>query len=333
MKSLILAIFVVFCLSGCALCQERCKITVQEATGQMYDYNLCDINEDLRVSDSPYSFLLNLADSVSSGCAADTAVCMKGIGDVYTSLGRASTRSVRAKSSQASEVGSGLVFSFGSGDKCGETGIFQSTVTVFCNPNERVMTTVTHEDCTYHFAVQTRYGCGTEKESSGSVSYEEPYDSGETAAIVILNILIVGVLMYFGIGLFTAFPTCYVFYAVKELNIFHFCYLYLAVFVGTALLLSVAYHAFAVIGSRRYKERSDVLSRNWDDDAVVEKKINDVLRMGRIFALAVVNVSYVVLAFIGFLPGVFGRFDPTTTLTLSGAGPACIMAFVGYALL
>jgi len=104
-------------------------------------------------------------------------------------------------------------------------------------------------------------------------------------------------IVYFLVALLVTAIPCYLFHSVKDLEVQENIPLYCSVFVGTALLLTVAYHASAVYGSRIYKERSDVLSKTWSD-ADVDKKVNAVLAMGRIFAFAVVNGIYVLSVFI-----------------------------------
>ncbi len=141
---------------------------------------------------------------------------------------------------------------------------------------------------------------------------------------------------------------------MKDLEIQENIPLYCAVLLGAALLLTVAYHAFAVYGARIYKERSDVLSKNWSE-AEVNKKVNAVLAMGRVFAFAIVNAAYLFAVFVVSFPRFFGRFETSTFVTqkttllfqsflhiclfyysafaLTVGFPASALAFVGSALL
>jgi len=139
-------------------------------------------------------------------------------------------------------------------------------------------------------------------------------------------------LAYFGVALLISAIPCYLFHTVKDLEVQENIPLYCAAYLGASLLLTVAYHAFAVFGSRIYKDRSDVLSKDWSD-AEVNKKVNSVLAMGRIFAFAVVNSAYVLAVFFCSFPSVFGRFENTTAFSLTVALPASALAFVGSLLL
>jgi len=137
---------------------------------------------------------------------------------------------------------------------------------------------------------------------------------------------------YFGVALLITALPCYFFHTVKGLDVELNQPLYCAVLLGASLLLTVAYHAFAVLGARLYKDRSDVLSKNWPA-AQVDQKVNSVLSMGRLFAFAVVNTAYVFAVFVCSFPRIFGRFEDSTAFALSVAFPASALAFVGSALL
>lgn len=98
------------------------------------------------------------------------------------------------------------------------------------------------------------------------------------------------------------------FHSVKQLAVQENIALFVAVVLCTAFLLAVAYRAWAVFGSRRYMHRSDLLSHTFSQ-AETEERIAGIHRMGRIFAVAVVNVAYIALAFICSFQRIFGRFE------------------------
>lgn len=95
---------------------------------------------------------------------------------------------------------------------------------------------------------------------------------------------------------------------MKQLAVQENIALFVAVVLCTAFLLAVAYRAWAVFGSRRYMHRSDLLSHTFSQ-AETEERIAGIHRMGRIFAVAVVNVAYIALAFICSFQRIFGRFE------------------------
>jgi len=121
---------------------------------------------------------------------------------------------------------------------------------------------------------------------------------------------------YFGVALLVTAIPCYLFYSVKDLDLLENYPLYIAVYLGASLLLTVAYHAFAVFGARKYRDRSDVLSKQWAQD-VVDKKVNAVLAMGRTLAFAIVNAAYILTVFVASFPRFFGRFETSTFVTLT----------------
>jgi len=199
------------CAVGCAMCmadavnKHKCKIVVQEATGENYTYDLTDLGV-LSVSYHTESFKLDLCEGADTGCAAGTAVCRNPrLGNKtnagYTSLGKLSTRSVLPYGYQPPQPGIGIVNLFGDGDACGDSDTYSSSVIIICDPDETAMIAVTAaEDCYYEFSISSKYGCGTLTTSSEDDSDESGASGGDTAALVILIILLVAVVLYFGIG-------------------------------------------------------------------------------------------------------------------------------------
>mgnify|MGYP000092890756 CR=1 FL=1 len=133
---------------------------------------------------------------------------------------------------------------------------------------------------------------------------------------------------FFGIGLATALVPSFLFHSVKQLAVQENIALFVAVVLCTAFLLAVAYRAWAVFGSRRYMHRSDLLSHTFSQ-AETEERIAGIHRMGRIFAVAVVNVAYIALAFICSFQRIFGRFELSSAFALTVGAPASLLAFAG----
>lgn len=103
---------------------------------------------------------------------------------------------------------------------------------------------------------------------------------------------------------------------MKQLAIQENIALFAAVITCTAFLLAVAYRAWSVYGSRRYVRRSDLLSHTFTKEET-EKRIAGIFHMGHIFAFAVVNVAYIVLAFVCSFSRIFGRFEVSSFVPFS----------------
>ena len=98
------------------------------------------------------------------------------------------------------------------------------------------------------------------------------------------------------------------FHSVKQLAVQENIALFAAVLICAALLLAVAYRAWAVYGSRRYMHRSDLLTRTFTKPET-DARVTAIHHMGRVFAIALVNVAYIALAFICSFQRIFGRFE------------------------
>jgi len=199
----VLALVCATCFGRAYIDAQKCKIIVEEATGQNYTYDLSELGE-LSASFHGNTFTLNLCQPVSSGCVADTAVCRNArLGNAgYTSIGKLSSREIVPYGFQPPQPGVGIVAMFGDGDKCSGDDTFSSSVVVVCDPNEKAMVAVTaEEDCYYEFSVSTKFGCGTATTSSDmNDSDNSESDSGEVVALVILLIMIIGLALYFVVG-------------------------------------------------------------------------------------------------------------------------------------
>ena len=128
------------------------------------------------------------------------------------------------------------------------------------------------------------------------------------------------------------------FHTVKQLEIQHNVALYAVVLLCTALLLTVAYHAFAVHGSRRYMRMSDVLSSTMTSRALADK-MNSIESQGRLGALAFVNTAYLLAVFVLSFQTFCGRFEthtfvqaPPSTLHQQAARPHTQSSFLLVAL-
>lgn len=124
---------------------------------------------------------------------------------------------------------------------------------------------------------------------------------------------------------------------MKQLAVQENIALFVAVILCTAFLLAVAYRAWAVYGSRRYMHKSDLLSHTFTKPET-DQRIAGINRMGRVFAVAVVNVAYIALAFICSFQRVFGRFEVSSfvfhsfSTSFSLFFPPCFHVLVWYTL-
>ena len=134
---------------------------------------------------------------------------------------------------------------------------------------------------------------------------------------------------FFGLGLATALVPSFLFHSVKQLAVQENIALFAAVLICAALLLAVAYRAWAVYGSRRYMHRSDLLTRTFTKPET-DARVTAIHHMGRVFAIALVNVAYIALAFICSFQRIFGRFELSSAYALTVGVPACALAFLGY---
>jgi len=200
---------IVLCAAAFVCCfAVDCKFNIQSVNdGKTYSYDLSKLShpsgqkDDLyfRNDDGSYIYA-NICGPSAEKCKTGSAVCMRGSDySTYTSLGTVSTQ--EADDAPDLEPGTGLTLTYTDGDDC-ILGSWQSVITLQCDKTrDGEITEVESGECWYRMTVISKYACGTLAGSgSGAGDESSSPDVGNIVAIVILVILLVAVVLYFGLG-------------------------------------------------------------------------------------------------------------------------------------
>jgi len=189
----------------CCLSANECKFNVVSQSDQKtYTYDLSKLNhpagekDDLFYRDESGNYIyMNVCGPSSEKCKSGSAVCMRTATYDYTSLGVVDTQ--QADDAPELEPGTGLQITYSNGDDC-ILGSYQSVITFQCDKTQDgEITEVDAGECWYRMTVLSKYACAIDSPASGG-SEDSKTDPGETVALVILIILLVAVVLYFGLG-------------------------------------------------------------------------------------------------------------------------------------
>jgi len=185
-----------------------CVFVVQSENDQKYyKYDLHEMSHASGIQDELYyripddgSYIyINMCGPSSQQCTTGSAVCLRSSdASEYTSLGKYTDQEIDDASDL--DPGQGVQVTYSSGDEC-TFGYWQTVITVQCDEKAigiGEIVAVDYGECWYRVTIKSVFGCG--KEVSGSGSDDSSADAGETVALVILIILLVAVVLYFGVG-------------------------------------------------------------------------------------------------------------------------------------
>lgn len=197
-----------------AVAQVKCEGTVSDTRNKKsYYYDLSSLYHDdtgtdvlWYRADDDVIYYVNLCGQSSSSCdTPDTSVCIrKEINDPTTgtdyewmSGGKTSTQTISIAEASGQSPSSSVTVSYTGGDKCG-SGQYSTKLYINCQTDAHpgyFYNINKKNDCEVTLFMWSAAGCGKE------VPYVGPSVSGgDTVAVVILVLLLVGIVVYFAAG-------------------------------------------------------------------------------------------------------------------------------------
>ena len=179
---------------------DKCKPVMKESDGNSYQYDLSALGKQvLKVEMDDKEYFVSVCGSVLRGCKSGTSVCQLDNEAGYRSCGALATQKWSTVASN--EPGTGLTVEYTGGAACDDGSGTQrkSTLTLMCDRTEEGrLVDVLASSCEYFFTVLSKHACGTRHTGGDSGSDTPGGRSGaDTAALVILILLLVAVAVYF----------------------------------------------------------------------------------------------------------------------------------------
>jgi len=187
-------------LAWVCLADVSCTPEIESSDGNTYKFDLSGLKhkvgeQDLVARDDMNTYYMNICGQVSEASTAEcsgAAVCQLTIGGDHNNAGSLNSQSF--KENNKVDAGKGITVVYDDGKPCSSGDTRATTIYIECDEdvNEPIFKTVeetTH--CSYIIHMISKHGCPTGTSSPG-----------ETAALVILLILIFGLILYFAIGAF-----------------------------------------------------------------------------------------------------------------------------------
>jgi len=161
-----------FDLSGLCHDATTADYVARDEDQNTYNFNICG----------------PVTDGGSMQECTDASVCQKTPANVRINAGR--TESQKFKLISDKNPGKGIIVTYGEGDVCSAGDVRETDIYIYCDKkvSDPVIKPVDEEDhCSYVIKMESKYGC-----PAG--------DAGETFAMVVLIILAVAIVLYFGLG-------------------------------------------------------------------------------------------------------------------------------------
>jgi len=195
------ALAAVCCMAG----NDECKPEITSSDGNKYVFDLTSLHHAPGAQDTLVShdsrpgqnqdYYINICGEVtmaSDNQCAGASVCQKTQDDV---INAGSFRTQEFASNKDGEPGKDLIVKYGEGKQCNSGPIRSTTIYFDCDTSAltpHVEPVQEVSGCTYVIHIKTKYACGVRADSVSG--------GGDTAALVILLILLGVVLLYFGLG-------------------------------------------------------------------------------------------------------------------------------------
>jgi len=185
----------------------NCTGVVQDyKRGKAFEYDLSSLYHSPEFSDSLFyqfpndplhpNVYVNLCGKTTTQCSPSSPVCK--VSSLWNTVGygQLETQEFVLVEKEGVESGKGVTIHYSNGEYCPSTGYTKSTIHVVCGTSETITTaSVDSDGCGIEITISSAAGCGKEVAFEGT-------SAGETAAIVILVLLLVGVILYIAIGMF-----------------------------------------------------------------------------------------------------------------------------------
>lgn len=213
------AVWALAAAAAVASAQKDCTPVIKQADGKYYKYNLKPLNHapgDIDIfttrDDQGNYYYVNFCGPMSQQCTSSASVCKATMAWVYVDVGMSDTQ--QWSDSPDVAPGKGIKVTYSNGEDCdqvsnavveggrnctGPNAKNRAIITLNCDPNvpEGYFDTVTQNGCDYVFTFRTMHACG---EVAGHADIHITIDLGEVFAIVILVLILVSVVLYFGLG-------------------------------------------------------------------------------------------------------------------------------------
>jgi len=199
MKASVIAV-VLAVLAAVSIAQTNCQPEIEFSDGNKYKFDLTGLwhkagdKDTLQCRDDDYNtYYMNICGEVSehsqSECSG-ASVCQETLSGNYNNAGTLASQTFQPNPN--TEAGKGLVVVYGDGKQCSSGDKRTTSIYIECDPQveEPIIQPATADYCKYTVRMTSKYGCGKSAGAGG----------GDTAAIVILLILICGLVLYFALG-------------------------------------------------------------------------------------------------------------------------------------
>jgi len=206
MHSFAVALVALVLISFVAAEPFNCSTTVlDDSARKAYNYSLDSLCHDPQMSDSLFyqdpqsSFAeityINLCGETTTVCSPSSPVCKRSGLWSTMGFGDLNTQQMVKIEKEGIEPGKGVTVHYSNGEYCPGTGTTSSTIHVVCGTDETITDVkVSADGCILTAVISSKAGCGVE------VPYPAA-DGGEVFAIVVLILLLVGAILYVGIGM------------------------------------------------------------------------------------------------------------------------------------
>jgi len=176
----------------------QCSSTVSDSKGNKYKYDLSSLYHDPQLSDSLYYMgdtgdltYFNICGDTTTVCSPASPVCRRS--GLWSTMGFGDLETQKFLSSV--DKGKGVTIEYTRGEWCPDTTGTSAKIHILCGKDEAVTDLkIENDGCSITATIKSQAGCG-KLVSSGP-------DGGETFAIVVLVLLLVGVIAYIGISMF-----------------------------------------------------------------------------------------------------------------------------------
>jgi len=169
-------------------------------SGGKYQYNLTSLFHEPQFSDNLYYMsdkgdltYVNLCGDTTTSCSPASPVCRRS--GLWSTMGYGDleTQTFKPITDDGVEKGQGVSVVYNRGEYCPGTDGTTAIINVICGKDESISDLKMSSDgCTVTITIKSQAGCGVLISST---------DGGEVFAIVVLVLLLVGVILYIGIGM------------------------------------------------------------------------------------------------------------------------------------
>jgi len=182
----------------------NCTATVNDDSARKsYAYDLTSLYHDSQFSDNLFYqdpstselTYINICGDTTTYCDPSSPVCRRSGLWSTMGYGALATQTIGLIEKEGVESGKGVTVHYSGGDYCPGSSGTSSTIHIICGTDETITDVKLNPDgCSIVATISSKAGCGEEVEYPGA-------SGGEIFAMVVLILLLVGVILYIGIGM------------------------------------------------------------------------------------------------------------------------------------